>query len=127
VNPAALEIYLRSHKVDTQKHQTEIAGLTSSRFVMEQEIAAAINALLGKEQIKPEQLNALIQHSGDLRLKGFEKMGDVSYTLLSFGSLIFIVAGMFLREITKLKFGAVELEKASMDQVAVTPTLNITL
>ena len=37
------------------------------------------------------------------------------YVLLAFGSLIFIVAGLFLPQILKLKFGGLELEKSSAD------------
>jgi len=40
------------------------------------------------------------------------------YALLSFGSLIFMVAGLYLPQILKLKVGGIELEKSSVDQIS---------
>ncbi len=37
------------------------------------------------------------------------------YALLTFGSLIFMVAGLYLSQITKLKLGTIELEKSSAE------------
>lgn len=126
VNHAALDTLLKDAKVDTKKFQNQIQSLKSSTFVLEQQIATSVGELLDKKELDHEQLNTLIQRGGKLQLKGFEKIGDATYALLTFGALIFMVAGLFLREITKLKFGAVELEKASMNQVSVTTSLNIT-
>jgi tetratricopeptide (TPR) repeat protein len=126
VNHAALDTLLKNAKVDTRKFRNEIQTLKSSTFVLEQQIASSLKPLLGKQELASDQLNDLIQRGGKLQLKGFEKIGDATYASLSFGSLIFMVAGLFLREITKLKFGAVELEKASTNQVTISTSLNIT-
>jgi hypothetical protein len=38
------------------------------------------------------------------------------YSLLTFGSLLFMVAGLYLPQLLKLKVGGIELEKSSLDQ-----------
>lgn len=62
---------------------------------------------------------------GSLRLRGFEPVDATTYGLLTFGALIFIATGIYLREITKLKFGVIEMEKSSFDQVSTTTSLEI--
>ena len=47
------------------------------------------------------------------------------YILLTFGSLLFIVVGLYLPYILKLKVGGIELEKSSVDQIRTTTSLGI--
>lgn len=54
-----------------------------------------------------------------------EAMGAGYYALLSFGSLIFMVAGFYLPQILKLKVAGIELEKSSVDQITTTGSLGI--
>jgi tetratricopeptide (TPR) repeat protein len=48
------------------------------------------------------------------------------YALLSFGALMFVVAGLYLQQLSKLKFGGIELEKTSETTTKVTGPLGIT-
>ncbi|HJQ24662.1 MAG TPA: tetratricopeptide repeat protein [Blastocatellia bacterium] len=48
------------------------------------------------------------------------------YALLSFGSLIFMVAGLYLRQVMKIKIAGIELEKSPVEQIMVTSTVGIT-
>lgn len=48
------------------------------------------------------------------------------YALLSFGSLLFMVAGLYLPQILKLKVGAIEMEKSPVSQVTTPVSLGIT-
>ena len=50
-------------------------------------------------------------------------LGVSDYILLTFGSLLFIVAGLSLPQLLKLKVGIVELEKATVEQVGTQITL----
>lgn len=52
-------------------------------------------------------------------------MGAGYYALLSFGSLIFMIAGLYLPQILKLKVAGIELEKSSVDQITATGSLGI--
>jgi hypothetical protein len=47
------------------------------------------------------------------------------YALFTFGSLIFMVAGLYLPQILKLKVAGIELEKSSVDQITTSGTLGI--
>ena len=47
------------------------------------------------------------------------------YALLTFGSLIFMVAGLYLPQILKLKFAGIELEKSSVEQITTSAALGI--
>jgi hypothetical protein len=48
-----------------------------------------------------------------------------TYALLTFGSLIFMVAGLYLPQILKLKVAGIELEKSSVNQITISGTLGI--
>jgi hypothetical protein len=62
---------------------------------------------------------------GSVRLRGFDPIDTTTYGLLTFGALIFIATGIYLREITKLKFGVIEMEKGTFDQISTTTSLEI--
>lgn len=47
------------------------------------------------------------------------------YVLLTFGSLIFIIAGLYLPQILKLKVAGLELEISPVDQIRTPETLGI--
>jgi tetratricopeptide (TPR) repeat protein len=49
--------------------------------------------------------------------KVLESLGGEFYSMLTFGSLIFMVAGLSLPQLLKLKIAGVELEKSSVDQI----------
>lgn len=48
------------------------------------------------------------------------------YALLSFGALMFMVAGLYLQQLSKLKFGGIELEKTTEAATKVIGSLGIT-
>ncbi len=50
---------------------------------------------------------------------------STSYIAITFGSLLFMVAGLYLPKVLKLKVPGIELEKASVDQVSAPSTLGI--
>ncbi|MFX0200233.1 MAG: tetratricopeptide repeat protein [Candidatus Hodarchaeota archaeon] len=56
----------------------------------------------------------------------FEPIEIGSYAILTFGSLIFLVAGLYLKQISKLKFGGIELEKSSMERISITGPIGVT-
>ncbi len=47
------------------------------------------------------------------------------YTGVTFGSMVFMIAGLYLPQILKLKVGAISIEKSSVDQVTTPGTLGI--
>lgn len=59
-------------------------------------------------------------------LAATDKLGAAYYTLLTFGSLIFMVAGPYLPQILKIKVGGIELEKKPSEQITTSVGLGIT-
>jgi tetratricopeptide (TPR) repeat protein len=51
--------------------------------------------------------------------------GPGYYVLATFGALIFMIAGLYLPQILKLKVGSIELEKGSVDQISKPTSLGI--
>ena len=69
---------------------------------------------------------AVMQHAE--QVKRFENVPDVPagyYALLTFGSLLFMVVGLYLPQILKLRVAGIELEKSSIDQAGAGGTLGI--
>jgi hypothetical protein len=64
--------------------------------------------------------------SGSGTSGGADKIDVSWYVVLSFGSLLFAIAGLSLPQLLKLKVGGIELEKSVSDQISPTaPTLGI--
>jgi tetratricopeptide (TPR) repeat protein len=71
-------------------------------------------------------VEAVMQHSE--QVKRFENVPDMPagyYALLTFGSLLFMVVGLYLPQILKLRVAGIELEKSSVDQAGAGGTLGI--
>ena len=60
-----------------------------------------------------------------IELLKFKPIEIGSYVLLTFGSLIFMIAGLYLPQVLKLKVGSIELEKSPVEQIATISTLGI--
>jgi hypothetical protein len=52
-------------------------------------------------------------------------MGYGTFIAMAFGSLLFLVAGLYLPNVTKLKVGGLELEKGALDKVS--PTIGFSI
>lgn len=88
-----------------------------------------ITQLLQKElgdsiaiKIKPEEF---MEGSRSIRIIAFQPIESGYYTLLSFGCILFMIAGFYLSKITKFKVGSLELEKSTIDQITTMPSLGI--
>ena len=55
----------------------------------------------------------------------FEPIDSTIYISLTFGTLIFMVVGLYLGNISKLKVGAIELEKTTSDTISTSSSLGI--
>jgi tetratricopeptide (TPR) repeat protein len=49
-----------------------------------------------------------------------------SYAALAFGSLVLLVAGLYLKQISKLKFGGIELDKSPIEVTSITGPIGVT-
>ena len=58
-------------------------------------------------------------------IENFPELAGGYYALLTFGSLLFMVVGLYLPQILKLRVAGIELEKSSVDQASTGGTLGI--
>jgi len=74
------------------------------------------------------QLNFFFRGQWNFYFGGTDKLieGGGTYALLTFGSLIFMVAGLYLPHILRLKVGVIELEKKPVAQITSSVGLGIT-
>jgi tetratricopeptide (TPR) repeat protein len=54
-----------------------------------------------------------------------KSIGPDFYALLTFGSLIFMVAGLYMPHILKLRVGGIELEKSPVEQITISGSIGI--
>lgn len=69
----------------------------------------------------------LAQGSNITYTKDYFPIPITFYPILTFGSLIFMIAGFILPYLTKLKFSVIELEKAPIDNIITSSPLEITM
>lgn len=66
------------------------------------------------------------QHASSPMLRWQEPLETGYYVLLTFGSLLFMISGLYLQQLSKLKVGAIELEKTSEALTKISGSLGIT-
>jgi len=62
---------------------------------------------------------------GKMTIKEFQSFDTGYYVLITFACLLFMIAGLYLDQISKLKVGAIELEKSTIDQISTSTSLGI--
>ncbi|MFZ0390751.1 MAG: tetratricopeptide repeat protein, partial [Calditrichia bacterium] len=106
--------------------QENLAGLQGRSYGSRQEFRSALMLAVGPRYLNRLDSLAFVGECKQVQLRGFDPIDATFYGLLTFGALIFMVAGLYLQEITRLKFGTIELEKSSVDQITTSSTLGIT-
>src|SRR5207302_6568763 len=69
-----------------------------------------------------EMENAVIDKKSTIQ---FKPIDATTYATITFSSLIFIVIGLYLANISKLKVGTIELEKTTTDTISNSVSLGI--
>src|SRR6185295_5909551 len=70
--------------------------------------------------------SVVLQNADSVKpVEDFPEFAAGYYGLLTFGSLLFMVVGLYLPQILKLRVAGIELEKSSVDQAATGGTLGI--
>jgi tetratricopeptide (TPR) repeat protein len=120
VNKSAIE---RVIPKDNPAQAANVSELATVEFGSFREAADKV-----KETVSlPEALLARMgsDYIGKKSVVDFEPIDPAPYALITFGSLIFMVVGLFLRDISKLKVGSIELEKTVSDTISTSPNLGI--
>lgn len=122
LNPEKLNQFIAVNKLDTLGPQ--MAKLSLLKEGSEQSLLTKTLEMLPKNT-KQEEVQKLIGSATALRNLDFKQIDEGSYALISFGSLLFIIAGLVLNQLSKLSVGALQLEKTSIETASTSTLLNI--
>jgi tetratricopeptide (TPR) repeat protein len=104
---------------------SKLKPFESLSFEAGDKLAAQIKESIGNDNFAKFS-KPLLEHAE--RKSGewmFEKVDLTSYVLLTFGSLLLIIAGAFLPQLTSLKLAGVQLEKVSAERIETKTTFAI--
>jgi superkiller protein 3 len=106
---------VRAVEKDLTAEQLEgLKGLLNQQFSNRELLSKAL------QQLPAKVADSVLQNAD--AVKPIENAPDLPagyYALLTFGSLLFMVVGLYLPQILKLKVAGIELEKSSVDQATV--------
>jgi|GEM_PF-6522546 len=101
-----------------------LEALKNQKFDSQEALSNALNQLV-KTDVETVT-TAVLQNASMVKpVEDFPEMPAGYYALLTFGSLLFMVVGLYLPQILKLRVAGIELEKSSVDQAATGGTLGI--
>ena len=80
---------------------------------------------LGEENFNKFKPIILDNISEGITVNSFQPIETGYYILLTFGSILFMITGLYLPQLLKLKVGGIELEKSSVDQIKSSSPLSI--
>ena len=95
------------------------------KLMQEEKYLDEIRNAIGEENLKKFKDVILEKSIRIKKLTPNEPIEIASYLLLTFGSFLFMITGLYLPQIIKLKVGALEIEKSSVDQIKSIETLGI--
>ncbi|MEP7144698.1 MAG: tetratricopeptide repeat protein [Ferruginibacter sp.] len=122
INKPALQKFISENKL-TDALSARLSYIADKKFDFEKDIEQKFTKAGVKDTLLLEAMkNAVI---GTESTKQIIPIDDATYVAATFGSLIFIVIGLYLSNISKLKVGTIELEKATTDTIATSLSLSI--
>jgi superkiller protein 3 len=120
VNKSSLQNFVSAVKTSPQAN---LVQLVTGEFTSAGEAEVKLKeAFPSQDSLLAKVGNSLIDKKSVI---DFEPVDSAPYALITFGSLIFMVVGLFLRDISKLKVGSIELEKTTSDTISTSPNLGI--
>jgi tetratricopeptide (TPR) repeat protein len=102
-----------------------IGLLVPQRFDSQQALGQAVNGIVGDAMTLEIQKLIVENMESVPGSTEFQPVDVGYYALFTFGPLIFVVAGAYLQQISKLKFAGIEIEKSSVDQISTSSSLGI--
>jgi len=105
--------------------QVSLGYLIGQEFTTREGLLSAIEMTVGVEDYASYEqifLSLPLTSTPEIKWKPIE----ISFfVLMAFGSLIFMVAGFYLQQISRFKFAGIEIEKSSVSQISAPPSLGI--
>ena len=125
LNEDALQELISEAQTDTTF--LRLTSFIGKEYSSRQEYMADLSSVVGDnaDAFLTISRAGLLDEIEGVRISSWSRLESVEYSLLTFGSLIFMVTGLYLREIRRLKFGAIELEKSSVEHFSTSKTFGI--
>lgn len=117
VNKIGLANFLQKNKLDTT--QKNLQAISEQSFSDIDALDSKLSSFIPASYLSNLPASAI--KNDKIIVK--ENISEVAYGLFTFGSLLFMVVGLFLRDITRLKVGSIEMDKNAADNVSVTQPL----
>jgi hypothetical protein len=103
----------------------KLEPLKNQRFTNEEKLLGALQPLVGSDQMEEVKGIVLENISTVKTSEIFPEIEIGYYSILTFGSLLFMVVGLYLPQVLKLSVGPIAMEKISVDQAQAGGTLGI--
>jgi len=114
---------LHTEGLDSLKQQ--FTDLSDKSFSSVEKMLEAFKTVTDKLKIeKPIDPQGIMLIS-DKKFLRWEPIGEVTYVSMTLALLIFTIAGFFMRQLSKLKVGGIELEKTSSDQLSMSQSVGV--
>jgi len=104
----------------------QLRPLENVRFRNDRELLANIRSLVPADRLKPFEQSLIERGTRLSRRVQAEPMDLVTFAAFAFGSLLLIIAGAYLPQLTNIKLPGVQLEKSSAEQVESPRSVRIT-
>jgi hypothetical protein len=94
-------------------------------FRTREELLARAKEVLGDDGLAKAK-NAILRHAARLEASlEFERIEVSYYALIAFGALLFMIAGAYLPQLTRLKFAGLQLDKSTAERVETVRSIGI--
>jgi hypothetical protein len=103
----------------------KLKPLKNQNFTTEEALFKALEPLVKSDQMETVKSRILENVTTIRAFENFPKIAIGYYYALTFGFLLFMVVGLYLPQVLKLKFAGIELEKSSVDQSQAGRTVGI--
>jgi hypothetical protein len=126
VNQKKLTDLLRQEKLSITPK--EFSPLINKQFFEVDKVVGELTQILKADtlfQKSKADIKTIIDEDEAWGLKGFSPIDSALYGVLTFGSVIFLIAGLYIKEFSRLKFGVIELEKKSSQDDTIPTSLGI--
>ncbi|MCX6152085.1 MAG: tetratricopeptide repeat protein [Ignavibacteriales bacterium] len=104
---------------------TKLKLVLDKKFTSEEKLLTRIKLMISEQELEKFKplIADVLEKENSLRIWQPIEVGY--YGFLTFASLIFMITGLYLPQILKLKVGGIELEKSAVDQIKTNVTLGI--
>ncbi|MFT3934600.1 MAG: tetratricopeptide repeat protein [Chitinophagaceae bacterium] len=119
LNKKELAAYMANHPIDSVGPKLSSWG--NDNFSTVEEFQDKLGEVLPEKYL--EQLPSSVMNTTQIDVR--ENISELSYGFFTFGALVFMVVGLFLKDITRLKLGSIEMDKNAVDNLSTSTSLGV--